>query len=103
MFRAVPRAQLEGRIDRSRTESGPVPTKYSPAFGYVHKEITKNVEFGEKTEVANRMKLEAVRERIKPDAVCTRGVTQCFSSVNRVKQLSRKYCNETFKRRLEAN
>ena len=67
MFRAVPRAQLEGRLDRARTESGPVATKYSPAFGYVHNEITKNVEFGEKTEVANKIKLDAIQEKIRPE------------------------------------
>ena len=65
--------------------SGPVPTKYTPSFSYVHSPIAKNVEFGEKTEVENRIKLNAIYEKIKPPTICTKGGDQCFGSIKRVK------------------
>ena len=71
--------------EKDEIEAGPVSTKYSPLFNYIHTPLTKNVEFGEKTEVANRMKLDAIYEKIKPDTLCSKGVDTCFNSVKRVK------------------
>ena len=65
--------------------SGPEATKYRPSFNYIHNPVTKNVNFGEKTEVANRLQLNAIYEKIKPDTLCSKGANHCFGSVKRVR------------------
>lgn len=103
MFRSVPRQRLNDLRDKDLIDSGPTSTKYSPSFAYIHGPITKNVAFGEKGEVANQMKLNAIYEKIKPDTLCSKGVDSCFSSVKRVKQISRNFIDETFKKRLDSH
>ena len=86
---------------RDINDKAPISTKYTPLFDLVHLPIAKNVKFGEKGEVENKMKLDAIRKKINEESACTKGsvgADRCFTSVKRVKQLSKDFIREAFRR-----
>ena len=83
MFRSVPRERLNAREDVKLV--APPSTKYSPGYGYIHNEVSKNINFGDKGEQETIRKMNYMRERNASGHVCSKGATKCFSSVKRVK------------------
>lgn len=52
-FRAVARDKFAERYLSEKMDGAPAPNKYRANHGYVHKNILRNVDFGEKGEVKN--------------------------------------------------
>jgi len=97
-FRTVPREKLEER--EFTWNVAPKCTKYSPANGYnfMNKSTIKNVNFGEKTELINKLKLDKVRDKLTTRTLCTKGIHSCMGSIKRIKSLSKQYIDETYKK-----
>ena len=98
MFRSVGREQLDAHENQQKIDGCPHPAKYRPQDGYITKRIIKNVDFGEKTEIENQIKLNAIYDKIRPDSLCTKGVSGCFQSVKRVKGLTKTFIDQVFSR-----
>jgi len=81
-------------------ETSPVPTKYSPSLAVIEKKFVKNITIDNTKELENRESLERRYIKIMPETVCSKGAKSCFNSITRVKQLSKKFYEETFKRNL---
>lgn len=84
MFRSVPRAELKAKEQKARDEISHAPTKYNPHLEVIQKNMLRNIKIGNEEELANKANLELLLKKIKPDHICSRGVTRCFSSVRRV-------------------
>lgn len=87
MFRSVPRQRLDARDDAFN--EAPQSTKYTPSFSYIHNTVSKNISFGDKGEQETLRKLNYMKTKNDKEHLCSKGATRCFSSVKRVKQLSK--------------
>ena len=63
------------------------------------KPITRNVDFGEKTEIMHKLQLDELRAKLDNKHVCSKGITRCVVSLNRVKDLSKKFIYEKFQKK----
>ena len=98
MFRTVPREVTEEREDTRIFKEYPSSTKYSPNVGYIKPKLLGNSNFGSKGEFETLKRISELRDKIENKIVCSKGATSCFSSVKRVKELSKDYARESFVR-----
>ena len=98
MFRTVPREVTEEREDTRIFKEYPSCSKYSPNVGYIKPKLLGNANFGSMGEFDTQKRISELRDKIENKIVCSKGATNCFSSVNRVKQLSKDFARESFVR-----
>ena len=85
MFRTVPREVTEEREDTRIFKEYPSCSKYSPNVGYIKPKLLGNANFGSMGEFDTQKRISELRDKIENKIVCSKGATNCFSSVNRVK------------------
>jgi len=82
---------------QNKIDTAPTSTKYSPQMTVIEKKRDKNVPIDNQKEIINKVALMERRLKIIPEQVCSKGIHSCFNSVSRVKEMSKKYINETFR------
>ena len=63
-FRVENRERIDGRFYNEKVDAAPAVTKYRPNNSYVNKRIVRDVDFGEKTEIINKLQLDELKQRI---------------------------------------
>ena len=87
MFRSEPREKSTRLNELRILAQGPGVGKYSPNVGYIMKNVnTGHVKIDNKKELANKEEVEKRKRDIVPPQVCSKGVSKCFGSFNRVKE-----------------